>query len=53
MTRTMTAAQMTWNLKRGYAWEETPDQDWRMPLWTRDGGWVWDVTSQRYELAIV
>ncbi len=55
-TRTMTAAQMSWNLKKGFAWWEknadgTDNDDWRAPIWTRDGMWMWDNgESQRYEL---
>ena len=53
--KTMTAAQMAWNLKKGFAWFEKDEQgndrdDWRMPIWTREGGYLWDVESQRYEM---
>jgi hypothetical protein len=57
--KTMTAAQMTWNLKKGFAWFELDANgeaadDWRMPIWTRAGGWLWNNgPEQRYELLIV
>jgi hypothetical protein len=56
--RTMTNSQMKWNLKHGFAWFETgadgqPNDDWRMPIWTKDGGWMWDANEQRYQLEIV
>lgn len=57
--RTMTVAQMNWNLWKGYAWYELdangqPNDDWRMPIWTKDGGWVWNNgPEQCYELVII
>jgi len=57
--RTMTAAQMAWDLKKGFAWFEQGQDgevhdDWRHPIWTRDGGWLWDNgPARRYELLIV
>lgn len=56
-TKTMTEAQMNWNLKKGYAWYEVdsngqPNDDWRAPIWTREGGYMWDSTSQVYEMVL-
>ncbi len=52
--RTMTVAQMNWNLNRGFAWLEHEDAEWTLPIWTKDGGWVWNNgPEQRYELVIV
>lgn len=54
--QTMTNAQMRWLITRGLAWFETgadgmPNDDWRMPIWTRAGGWLWNNgAEQRYEL---
>jgi hypothetical protein len=53
--KTMTNAQMCWNLKKGFAWFEVdangnPCDDWRSPIWTREGEWFWDTTTQLYEL---
>ncbi len=58
MQRTMTNAQMSWSLKKGYAWFEAdsdgnPNDDWRMPIWTRAGGWMWDANDQIYRLEII
>lgn len=47
--KTITAAQMAWNLKRGFCWWETEDEDWRLPIWSRDGFYLWDVDRQVYE----
>jgi len=58
-TRTMTDAQMNWNLKRGFAWPEpcesnplglVSEWEWFQPLWTRDGCWTWDAGRQLYEM---
>lgn len=55
--KTMTATQMAWNLSRGFAWCEIgrdghPNDDWRSPIWTRQGGYLWDVASQVYEMVL-
>ena len=55
MTRTMTASQMNQRLASGTAWYERDAEgnakdDWRMPIWTREGAWLWDTTTQVYEL---
>ncbi len=54
-TRTMTNAQMNWNLKKGFAWWElnrdgTVNDEWYAPIWTKDGCWMWDATEQVYEM---
>lgn len=49
--KTMTNAQMKWSLSKGFAWIE--GDDWTLPIWTKDGGWVWNNgPEQRYELVI-
>lgn len=53
MQATMTNAQMAWCLRKGFAWFETEDQDWRMPIWTKRGGWIFDTDKQLYVLEIV
>ncbi len=55
----MTAAQMAWNLKRGFAWWELnskgePCDEWKQVIWTKAGGWFWDNSeAQIYRLEIV
>jgi len=49
-TRTMTEAQMSWNLKQGFAWFDVdangePMDDWRSIIWTKAGGWVWNTPT--------
>lgn len=53
--RTMTDSQMAWSMKRGFAWfgrnsDGTIADDWRQPIWTKAGGWLWNPDTQRYEL---
>ena len=52
--KTMTAAQMAWNLKKGYAWADPGNGDDCHCLsevyWTREGGYMWDVDRQVYEM---
>lgn len=55
--RTMTQAQMEWNIRKGFANFERDQfgnvaDDWRLPIWTKDGGWIWDVDSQLYRLEL-
>lgn len=55
--KTMTESQMAWNLKKGFAWFGTdangePADHWHHPIWTREGGYLWDVTEQVYVLEI-
>lgn len=55
--KTMTAAQMAWNVKKGFAWFEQDqhgnvNDDWRAPIWTREGGYLWDVDAQVYEMVL-
>ena len=55
--KTMTCSQMNWNLTKGFAWYETgadgqPNDDWRAVIWTKAGGWMWDATSQLYEMVL-
>ncbi len=28
------------------------NDDWRAPIWTREGGYLWDVDAQVYEMVI-
>jgi hypothetical protein len=54
MKKTMTAAQMAWNLKKGYAWADPGNGEECHCLaevyWTREGGYMWDVQNQVYEM---
>ncbi len=59
--KTMTNAQMSWNLKNGFAHYETDTGSINDVIWTKDGGWMWSppcveggqVREGRYELLII
>ena len=53
MGKTMTAAQMAWALRRGFAWADQGNEGedchcLHEVFWTRDGGYQWDVDRQVY-----
>lgn len=55
MAKTMTASQMAWAFKKGFAWHEQDGKgnvcdEWYHPIWTRQGCFMWDVGNQRYEM---
>ena len=54
-TKTMTAAQMAWSVKKGYAWADPANahEDCHCLAeiyWTREGGYMWDVDRQLYAM---
>ncbi len=56
-TKTMTNAQLAWSLKKGYVWEDPANQNedchcLAEVYWTRQGGYMWNVDLQFYELVI-
>lgn len=55
MGKTITAAQMAWALKRGFAWADPGNESedchcLHEVWWTREGGYQWDVAGQVYEM---
>ena len=51
-TRTMTNAQMNWNLKQGFAWWASESEEWTAGIYTKDGIWVYDNSERQvWELA--
>lgn len=39
-----TESQMSWMIRKGYAWAEMPisEWDWKQPLYTRKGMFLWE-----------
>jgi hypothetical protein len=55
--KTLTPAQLSWNIKKGFAWADpgNASEDCHClaeVYWTRDGGYVWNVDLQAYELVL-
>jgi hypothetical protein len=55
--KTITAAQMTWALRKGFAWADpgNASEDCHClaeVYWTRQGGYMWDVDAQCYVLVL-
>jgi hypothetical protein len=55
--KTITSAQLAWMLRRGYAWEDPANasEDCHClseVYWTREGGYIWNVDLQKYELVL-
>lgn len=55
--KTMSDAQMAWSLKKGFAWAD-PANDHEdchclaEVYWTKEGGYMWNVDLQKYEMVI-
>jgi hypothetical protein len=57
MKKTMTAAQLRWAIKKGFAWADpgNASEDCHClaeVYWTRQGGYMWDVDAQCYVLVL-
>ncbi len=55
--KTMTAAQLAWSLKKGFAWADPANHNedchcLSEVFWTREGGYMWDVNAQVYEMVL-
>jgi hypothetical protein len=55
--KTMTDSQMTWALKKGFAWADPANasEDCHCLAeiyWTREGGYMFDVDRQLYVMVI-
>lgn len=56
--KTMTTAQLTWAIRKGFAWpDQANDRDecgsgLGDVFWTKEGGYMWNVGRQLYEMVI-
>lgn len=55
--KTMTADQLKWSLKHGFAWPDPSNaaEDCHClseVYWTREGGYMWDVGRQLYAMVL-
>lgn len=55
--KTITTAQLKWMLKRGFAWGDPANDHEECHClsevyWTGEGGYMWNVDLQLYELVL-
>ncbi len=53
--KTITAAQLSWMLKKGFAWADPMNASddchcLAETYWTKEGGYQWNVNGQVYEM---